>query len=137
MVENFDDVSEEEEEEKEDVKPLIAHKKAKVNKKDSKAKAKKKNRAAKRKRFEKSIEKVEKKIKDVANRIDQRMGHMIMDVVSKLEDYKRMCLHQMGSLITKVEELKHLISQVKGTKESIEPSIEIIVLETSSSNASD
>ena len=64
VVENFDDVSEEEEE---DVKPQVAHENARVNKKDGKAKVKKKNRAAKRKRCEDSIERVEKKIEDVAN----------------------------------------------------------------------
>ena len=64
VVENYDDVSEEEEE---DIKPQVAHKKAKVNKKDGKSKAKKKNRVPKRKRFEDNIEEVEKKIEDVAN----------------------------------------------------------------------
>ena len=64
MVENYDDVSEEEEE---DVKPQVAHEKEKVNKKDGKSKAKKKNRAPKRKRFEDNIKGVEKKIEDVAN----------------------------------------------------------------------
>ena len=49
MVENYDNVSEEEEE---DVKPQVAHEKAKVNKKDGKSKVKKKNKAPKRKRFE-------------------------------------------------------------------------------------
>ena len=59
VVENFDDVSEEEEK---DVKPQIDHENARVNKKDDKAKARKKNRAAKRKRFKESIERIEKKI---------------------------------------------------------------------------
>ena len=45
-----------------------------MNKKDGKAKAKKKNRAPKRKRFEDSIEGVKKKIEDVANRTDKRLG---------------------------------------------------------------
>ena len=67
MVENFDDVSEEEEE---NVKPQAAHNNARVDKKDGKIKAKKKNRVAKRKRFENSIERVEKKIEDMANRTD-------------------------------------------------------------------
>ena len=58
MVENFDNVSEKEEE---DVKPQVAHENARVNKKDGKAKAKKKNRAAKRKRSEESIERIEKR----------------------------------------------------------------------------
>ena len=41
VVENYNDVSKEEEE---DVKPQVAHEKAKVNKKDSKGNAKKKNK---------------------------------------------------------------------------------------------
>ena len=49
VVENYDDISEEEEE---DVKPQVAHKKAKVNNKDGNSKAKKRNKAPKRKRFE-------------------------------------------------------------------------------------
>ena len=64
VVENYDDVSEEDEE---DVKPQVAHEKAKLNKKDGKAKANKKNRVPKRKRFEDNIEEVEKKIEDVVN----------------------------------------------------------------------
>ena len=64
VVKNYDDVSEEEEE---DVKPQVAHGKAKENKKDGNSKAKKRNKAQKRKRFEDSIEEVEKKIEDVAN----------------------------------------------------------------------
>ena len=44
VVENYDDVSEEEEE---DVKPQVAHEKVKVNKKDGNSKAKKKNKAPK------------------------------------------------------------------------------------------
>ena len=67
VVENFDNVSKEEEE---DVKPQLAHENIRVNKKDGKTKAKKKNREAKRKIFEESIERVEKKIEDVANRTD-------------------------------------------------------------------
>ena len=52
VVENYDDVSEEEEE---DVKPQVAHEKVKVNKKDGNSKAKKKNKAPKKKRFEDNI----------------------------------------------------------------------------------
>ena len=64
VVENFDDISEEDEE---DVKLQVAHGNVRVNKKDGKAIIRKKNRAVKRKRFEENIEKVEKKIEDVAN----------------------------------------------------------------------
>ena len=67
VVDNFDDVSKDEEEA---VKPQLAHENARVNKKDGKTKAKKKNRAAKRKRFEESFERIEKKIEDVANQTD-------------------------------------------------------------------
>ena len=69
-------------------KPPIARENVRVSKKDGKAKAKKKNRVTKRKRFEKSIKRVEKKIEDVANRTDQRLGNMMMDVITKFEVYK-------------------------------------------------
>ena len=52
MVENYDNVSEEEED---IVKPQVAYEKAKVNKKDDKSKAKKKNRALKRKRLKTTL----------------------------------------------------------------------------------
>ena len=58
-----------------------------MNKKDGNCKAKKKNRAPKRKRFEDSIEEVEKKIEDVANRSDKIIGDMIMEVITKFEVY--------------------------------------------------
>ena len=134
LVENFDNVSEEEEE---DVKTQVAHKKAKVNKKDGKAKAKKKNRATKRKRFKDSIERVKKKIEDVMNRTDQRLGTMMMDVITKFEVNETLRDARVENLIAEVKELKQLISQRKGTKESTEPSIKIIVPETLSSNVSD
>ena len=105
MVENFDDVSKEEEE---DVKPQIACENARVNKKYGKAKARKKNRVAKRKRFEESIEKIEKKIEDVANRTDQRVGHIIMDVITKFKVCETIRDIKMENLMVKVEELKQL-----------------------------
>ena len=83
---------------------------------------------------EESIEKIEKKIEDVANRTDQRVGHMIMDVITKFEVNETIRDARMDNLIAKVEELKQLISQNKGTKASTKPSVEP---ETSSSNASD
>ena len=134
MVENYDDVNEEEEE---DVKPQVAHDNAMVKKKDGKAKAKKKNRAPKRKRFEDSIEKVEKKIEDVANQSDKMLGDMIISVITTFEVYETLRDARMENLIAEVKELKQLISQSKGTKESTEPSMEIIIPETSSSYASE
>ena len=124
MVENYDDVSKEEEE---DVKPQVAHEKEKVNKKDGKSKAKKKNRAPKRKRFMDSIEGVEKKIEDVANRTDKMLGDMMMEVITKFEVYETLRDARMENLIAEVKELKQLISQSKGTKASMEPSVEIII----------
>ena len=125
VVENYDDdVSEEEEE---DVKPQVAHKKAKVNKKDGNAKAKKKNRAPKRKRFEDSIEEVEKKIEDVVNRTNKRLGYMMMSVITKFKVCETLRDTRMENLIAEVKELKQLISQSKGTKASTEPSVEIII----------
>ena len=82
VVENYDDVSEEEEE---DVKPQVAHKKAKVNKKDGNSKAKKKNKAPKRKRFEDIIEEVENKIEDMANQTEKRVGDITMEVITNLK----------------------------------------------------
>ena len=108
-----------------------------MNKKDGKSKAKKKNRAQKRKRFEDNIEGVEKKIEDMANRTDKRLGDMMMSMIAKFEVYKTLRNARMENLIAEVKELKQLISQSKGTKASTEPSVEIIILETSSSNASD
>ena len=87
--------------------------------------------------MEDSIEGVEKKIEDVANRTDKRLGDMIMNMITKFEVYETQRDVRMENLIAKVKELKQLISQSKGTKASMEPSVEIIVLETSSSNASD
>ena len=99
VVENFDDISEEEEE---DVKPQVDYEKAMVNKKDGKSKAKKMNRASKRKRFEDSIEGVEKKIKDVANRTDKMLGDMMMEVITNFEVYKTLRDVRMDNLIAEV-----------------------------------
>ena len=43
----------------------------------------------KRKRAEERCGMVEKKIEEVANRSDQRIGHMIIDVITKIKDYER------------------------------------------------
>ena len=134
VVENYNDISEKEEE---DVKPQVARENARVNKNDGKAKAKKKNRVTKRKRSEDSIEEVEKKIEDVANQIDKRLDDTMMNVITKFEVYEILKDARMENLIVEVKELKQLISQSKGTKASTEPSVEIIIPETSSSNASD
>ena len=132
VVENYDDVSEEEEE---DVKPQVAHTKAKVKKKNGNSKAKKRNKALKKKRFEDNIEEVEKKIEDVANRTDKMLGDMMMTVVTEFEVYETLRDARMENLIAEVKELKQLISQSRATKESMEPSVEIIP-KTSSSSAS-
>ena len=108
-----------------------------MNKNDGKAKAKKKNKAPKRKRFEDNIERVEKKIEDVANQTDQRLGTIMIKVITKFEVYETLRDARMENLIVEVKELKQLISQSKGTKASTEPSVEIIAPETSSLNASD
>ena len=108
-----------------------------MNEKDGKAKVRKKNIAAKRKRIDEKFEKVERNIEDMANQTDQRVGHMLMDMITKFEGYKTICDIQMKNLMAKVEELKQLISQDKGMKKSTEPSIEFIVPQTSSLNASD
>ena len=55
---------------------------------------------------EESIEKIEKKIEDVANRTDQRVGHMIMDVITKFEVYETIRDARMDNLMAKVEKLK-------------------------------
>ena len=107
-----------------------------MNKKDGKSKTKKKNRAPKRKRFEDIIEEVEKKIEDVANRTNKRVGDMIMEVITKFEVYETLRDARMDNIIAEVQELKQLISQSRGTKASTKPSVEIITPETSSSNAS-
>ena len=73
----------------------------------------------------------------MANRSDKMLGDMIMSVITKFEVYETLRDARMENLIAEVKELKQLISQSKGTKASTEPSVEIIVLETSSSNASD
>ena len=77
-----------------------------MNKKDDKAKAKKKNRATKRKRFEDSIERVKKKIEDVANRTDQRLGTMMIKVITKFEVYETLRDTRMENLMAEVKELK-------------------------------
>ena len=101
-----------------------------MNKKDGNFKAKKKNKVPKRKRFEDNIDEVEKKIEDVTNRTDKRVGDMIMEVITKFEVYETLRDARMENLIAEVKELKQLISQSKGTKASTEPSVEIIVPET-------
>ena len=131
FMENFDDVSEEEEE---DVKPQVDQERAEMN---GNFKEIKRDRVSKRKRFDDSIERVDKKIEEVANRSDKMIGDMIMSVITKFEVYETLRDARMENLIAEVKELKHLISQSKGTKASTKPSVEIIVLETSSSNASD
>ena len=60
-----------------------------------------------------------------------------MEVITKIEVYETLRDARMDNLIAEVQELKQLISQSKGTKAPTEPSIEIIVPKTSSSNASD
>ena len=77
-----------------------------MNKKDGKAKAKKKNKAAKRKRFEDSIERVKKKIKDVANQTNQRLGTMIIEVITKFEVFETVRDARMENLMAEVNELK-------------------------------
>ena len=62
---------------------------------------------------------------------------MMMSVITKFEVYETLRDARMENLMAEVKELKQLISQSKGTKASMEPSIKIIVPETSSSNASD
>ena len=87
--------------------------------------------------FTKIQKEVKKKIEDMANQTDKRVGNMILEVITKFEVYKTLRDARMDNLIAEVQELKQLISQSKGTKASTEPSVEIIVPETSSSNASD
>ena len=62
---------------------------------------------------------------------------MMMSVITKFEVYETLRDARIENLIAKVKELKQLISQSKETKASTEPSVEIIIPETSSSNASD
>ena len=95
----------------------------------------KRDRVSKRKRFEDSIERIEKKIEEVANRSDKMIGDIIMSVITKFEVYEILRDARMDNLIAEVQELKQMISQSKVTKESTEPSIEII-LETSFSYTS-
>ena len=72
----------------------------------------------------------------MANRSDKMIGNMIISVITKFEVYEALRDARTDNLIAEVQELKQMISQSKVTKESIEPSIEIIP-ETSSSYASD
>ena len=65
------------------------------------------------------------------------LGDMMMTVVTKFEVYETLRDARMENLIADVKKLKQLISQSKRTKASTEPSVEIIILETLSSNASD
>ena len=62
---------------------------------------------------------------------------MMKSVITKFKVYETLRDARMENLIAEVKELKQLISQSKGTKASMEPSVEIIVLESLSSNASD
>ena len=134
VVENFDDVSEEE---VEDVKPQVSHEKERKNKKNSKGNKNKRNKASKRKRFEDCIDRVEKKIEEVANRSDQMLGDMMKSVITNLEAYETLRDARIGDLIAEVQELNQMISQSMEGKASTEPSVEIIIPETSSSNESD
>ena len=94
FVEDFDDVSEEE-----DVKPQVDHKEAEMN---GNFKAKKKDREPKRKRLEDRIEGVEKKIEEVANQSDKMLGDMIMSVITKFEVYETLRDARMDNLIAEV-----------------------------------
>ena len=62
---------------------------------------------------------------------------MIIEMITRFEVYETLRDTRMDNLIAEVQELKRLISQSRGTKTSTEPSVEIIITETSSSNASD
>ena len=70
------------------------------------------------------------------NRTDKMLGDMMMNVITKFEVYETLRDARIKNLIVKVKELKQFISQCKGIKASTEPSVEIIIPETSSSNAS-
>ena len=96
IVENFDDVSEEEEE---DDKPPLDQERAMMN---GDFEERKKEKVSKRKRFEDNIERVEKKIEEVANRSDKRLGEMIMSVITKFEVYETLRDARMDNLIAKV-----------------------------------
>ena len=100
FVENFDDVSEEEEE---DVKPQVDQVLAKMN---GNFIGRKRDRVSKRKRIEDNIERVEKKIEEVANRSDKMIGDMIMSVITKFEVYETLRDARMKNLIAEVKELK-------------------------------
>ena len=62
---------------------------------------------------------------------------MIMDVIIKFEVYETLRDARVENLMAEVKEPKQLISQSKGIKALTESSVEIIVPETSSLNASD
>ena len=104
FVENFDDVSEEEEE---DVKPQMDQERAEMN---ANFKESKRDRVSKRKRIEDSIERVEKKIEEVANRSNKMIGDMIMNVITKFKVYETLRDVRMDNLIAEVQELKQMIS---------------------------
>ena len=76
-------------------------------------------------------------IEEVANRSDQMLGDMIKSVITKFEAYETLRDARMGDLIAEVQELNQMISQSIEGKASTEPSVEIIIPETSSSNGSD
>ena len=41
-----------------------------------------------------------RKTEDVVNHSDQKIGHIFMDVITKIEDYERIRLMHMGRVIT-------------------------------------
>ena len=65
------------------------------------------------------------------------LGDMIKCVITKLEAYETLRDARIGDLIAEVQELNQMISQSMEDKASTEPSVEIIIPETSSSNESD
>ena len=73
----------------------------------------------------------------MANRFDKMIGDMIINVIIKFELYETLRDARMGDLIAEVQELNQMISQSMEGKASTEPSVEIIIPETSSSNGSD
>ena len=97
VVENFDDVSEEEEE---DDKPQLNQERTKMN---GDFEVRKEEKALKRKRFEDSIERVEKRIEEVANRFNKRLGEMIISVITKLEVYETLRNARMDNVIVEVD----------------------------------
>ena len=88
-------------------------------------------RMRKRKRADERGEQIIREIKERINLSEHRIGNLIVDVSSELEDFERRSEARMEELMSQIKELKQQISQKKVTERSMESPIEFTLPFTS------